>query len=320
MSVSGRAEDGATSVTTPKSAMSTPLRIRATFGACPRGAEVPFTFPDLTNDPKPRKMVEPRHLRGEGVSHPTPAGDAADHHTGVIRRWKQPTSWAANDPWGLSAGLRAPAPPPSTHARLDLVAFLLLNDLATLLGAVSGAQLDEALALAGVLALARVVGALAGTVPLAGVDPRALHHVAARLVGRPDRDGPRQDEGRGRARDQPTLCHSFHGYPPCVCSVGCTEIVPRAAVTVSVRAGGAAGYTDPRRDVRAAAGELARRKWRAHAWSGWISCRAAGRPQCSDGEQKRDDAIWGHGVAWVMAPTRRLPARSVRRFPCEVRA
>src|SRR6266404_2012090 len=223
MSVSVRAEDGATSVTTPKSAMSTPLRIRATFGACPRGAEVPFTFPDLTNDPKPLKMVEPRHLRGEGVSHPTPAGDAADHHTGVIRRWKQPTSWAANDPWGLSAGLRAPAPPPPTHAGFDLVAFLLLNDLATLLGAVSGAQLDEALALAGVLALARVVGALAGTVPLAGVDPRALHHVAARLVGRPDRDGP------------------------------------RAAVTVSVRAGGAAGYTDPRRDVRAAAGELARR-------------------------------------------------------------
>src|SRR5438876_3406293 len=120
MSVSVRAEDGATSVTTPKSAMSTPLRIRATFGACPRGAEVPFTFPDLTNDPKPLKMVEPRHLRGEGVSH---AGDAADHHTGVIRRWKQPTSWAANDPWGLSAGRRAPAPPPPTHARLDLVAF-----------------------------------------------------------------------------------------------------------------------------------------------------------------------------------------------------
>src|SRR2546427_11655514 len=89
-------------------------------------------------------------------------------------------------------------------------------------------------------------------------------------------------------------------YPPCVHSVGCTEIVPRAAVTVSVRAGGAAGYTDPRRDVRAAAGELARRKWGAHAWSRWRFCRAAGRPQCSDGEQKRDDAIWGHGVAWGM--------------------
>jgi len=46
----------------------------------------------------------------------------------------------------------------------------------------------------------------------------------------------------------------------------------------------------------------------------------AGRPQCPDGEQKRDDTIWGRGVAWVRAPTRRPPARSVRRFPCEVRA
>src|SRR2546427_8221126 len=202
MSVSLRAEDGATSVTTPKSAMSTPLRIRAAFGACRCGVEVPFTLPRSHERPEerrtreggtvdllsravlgprtcandgaqcdvrgrhrepaagagdhhagghdvgeePLKMVNPSHLRGEGVSHPTPAGDAAGHHTGVIRRWKQPTSWAANDPRGLSAGLGAPAPPPPTPARLDLVLFLLLNDPATSLGALSGPQRDEDLA------------------------------------------------------------------------------------------------------------------------------------------------------------------------------
>jgi hypothetical protein len=31
--------------------MSTRLRIRAAVGACRRGAEVPFTLPNLTNDP-----------------------------------------------------------------------------------------------------------------------------------------------------------------------------------------------------------------------------------------------------------------------------
>src|SRR5207253_5876319 len=67
MSVSVRAEDGATSVTTPKSAMSTPLRIRATFGACPRGAEVPFTFPDLTNGRKRLTVLWTDQLRRKGA-------------------------------------------------------------------------------------------------------------------------------------------------------------------------------------------------------------------------------------------------------------
>jgi hypothetical protein len=58
MALSVRAEDGAASVTTPKSAMSTRPRIRAAVGACRRGAEVPFTLPNLTNDPMSAELDE----------------------------------------------------------------------------------------------------------------------------------------------------------------------------------------------------------------------------------------------------------------------
>src|ERR1700759_2000345 len=77
-----------------------------------------------------------------------------------------------------------------------------LEDLAALLGAVLRvAGLGPALSLAGILALARVRGALAGALALAGVDAAALHAVGVRRrgegAGREDRDGGGDDGALG---------------------------------------------------------------------------------------------------------------------------
>src|SRR5262249_33426044 len=71
-----------------------------------------------------------------------------------------------------------------------------LHDLAALGGAVlCGAGFGEALALAGVLPLAGVVGALAGALALAGIRPAALHGVGGK--GCRGKGGGREDRGRG---------------------------------------------------------------------------------------------------------------------------
>src|SRR5437867_12897210 len=68
----------------------------------------------------------------------------------------------------------------------------LLGHLAALLGAVGRRHLEHALALAPVLARARVLGGGAAALPLAGVDAGAVHHVAALLLlGRARRDNAR---------------------------------------------------------------------------------------------------------------------------------
>src|SRR5947208_7824206 len=85
----------------------------------------------------------------------------------------------------------------------------LLGHLAALLGAVGRRHLEDALALAPVLSRARVLGGGAGALPLAGVDARTVHHVAARLllVGA-CRERACHDQARRRARDQHSLVHS----------------------------------------------------------------------------------------------------------------
>src|SRR5207249_11486079 len=90
------------------------------------------------------------------------------------------------------------------------------------------ARLDDALPLAGVLALALVVSAGAGALPLAGVDPRAPDLVRAGLLFRPRRDGPRQKQGRGRAGDEDAL--AVHQSPP---SAGIVRLRRRAWEKVS---------------------------------------------------------------------------------------
>src|SRR6516225_1367231 len=73
-----------------------------------------------------------------------------------------------------------------------------LENLAALLLAFQRvARLGPALALAGILALARVGGALAGALALAGVDAAALHAVG---VGRRGESAGRED-GNGRGDD-----------------------------------------------------------------------------------------------------------------------
>src|SRR5882724_13603974 len=102
---------------------------------------------------------------------------------------------------GAGTGERPPRP-------IDLL-LRLLGDLAALLGAIGRRQLDDALALAPVLARARVLGGGAAALPLAGVDAGAVHHVAARLaLVRARRESARHDEARRRARDQYPLVHS----------------------------------------------------------------------------------------------------------------
>src|SRR5205807_2893514 len=78
--------------------------------------------------------------------------------------------------------------------------------------AVGRARLDDALPLASVLALALVVGARAGALPLAGVDPRAPDLVRAGLLFRPCMHRTRQEQGRGRAGDENAL--AVHQSPP----------------------------------------------------------------------------------------------------------
>src|SRR5437870_8481922 len=86
----------------------------------------------------------------------------------------------------------------------------LLGDLAALLGAVGRRHLHDALALASVLARARVLGGGAAALPLAGVDAGAVHRVAAALLPlvRARRESARHDEARRRARDQDPFVHS----------------------------------------------------------------------------------------------------------------
>src|SRR5213594_1867329 len=96
--------------------------------------------------------------------------------------------------------------PPPLPERLLL---RLLGDLAALLGAVGRRHLDHTLALAPVLARARVLGGGAAALPLAGVDAGAVHHVAARLaLVRARRQCARHDQARRRARDQHPFVHS----------------------------------------------------------------------------------------------------------------
>src|SRR6266446_2812642 len=85
----------------------------------------------------------------------------------------------------------------------------LLGDLAALLGAVGRRHLHDALALAPVLARARVLGGGAAALPLTGVDAGAVRHVAALLpLVRARPESARHDEARRRARDQYPLVHS----------------------------------------------------------------------------------------------------------------
>src|SRR5437763_6386792 len=103
---------------------------------------------------------------------------------------------------GAGTGERPPRFP------IDL--FLrLLGDLAALLGAVGRRHLHDALALAPVLARARVLGGGAAALPLTGVDAGAVHRVAALLpLVRPRRESARHDQARRRASDQYPLVHS----------------------------------------------------------------------------------------------------------------
>ena len=73
-----------------------------------------------------------------------------------------------------------PCATPPRHSR-RLLGHRIGDDLAALLLALLLAELDDALALAAVLAATRVAGAGAGTLALAGVDARAVD-LAARLA------------------------------------------------------------------------------------------------------------------------------------------
>ena len=89
MSVSARAEDEATSATTPKSVMSNGLHMRAAFGAYRRGVEVPLTLPDLTNDygrtiEMPLKAAR-RRLRYAEIPVPNQAGRVLEDIGNVAR-------------------------------------------------------------------------------------------------------------------------------------------------------------------------------------------------------------------------------------------
>src|SRR3989442_10310584 len=96
---------------------------------------------------------------------------------------------------GAGTGERPPRFP------IDLL-LRLLGDLAALLGAVGRRHLDDALALAPVLARTRVLGGGAAALPLAGVVARAAHHVAARRALVPARRPcARHDHARRPARD-----------------------------------------------------------------------------------------------------------------------
>src|SRR5512147_560569 len=96
-----------------------------------------------------------------------------------------------------------------------LLALLVaaLDDLAALCLAVGRGRLDVALALARVLAGARVAAARAASLPLAGVDAGAGHHLAGLLLG-PRRDGAREEQRGGCARDQHALGLRVHGSSP----------------------------------------------------------------------------------------------------------
>src|SRR5262249_53709737 len=75
-------------------------------------------------------------------------------------------------------------------------------------------RLDVALALAAVLAGARVTAARTAALPLAGVDAGAHHLVAARLLLGPRRDGAREEQRGGRAGDEHALGLRVHGSSP----------------------------------------------------------------------------------------------------------
>src|SRR5947208_12787148 len=93
--------------------------------------------------------------------------------------------------------------------------------------AVGRARLDDALPLARVLALARVVRAGAGPLPLAGVDAGAPDLVRARLLLGARHKSAREEQGGGRAGDENALVHQS---PP---SAGIVPLRRRAAENVS---------------------------------------------------------------------------------------
>src|SRR5438477_11840973 len=80
-----------------------------------------------------------------------------------------------------------------------------LDFLAALLRAVFLRHLDDALALAGVLAGARITGARTPPLALARVDPGAPHHVAAGLLVRRAGDATGEDQTRRRRRENHSL-------------------------------------------------------------------------------------------------------------------
>src|SRR5262249_43919307 len=84
------------------------------------------------------------------------------------------------------------------------------EDLPALLLALCLGHRDDALALAGVLTRTAIAGAGARAVPLALVDPGALHVVAAALVLGPGLDRSAGEERRRRGGDENALGRSVH--------------------------------------------------------------------------------------------------------------
>src|SRR6185436_19889318 len=105
---------------------------------------------------------------------------------------------------GPRSRLRSPS---SWDVKLLVSAF---DDLAALFLALFGRRLDDALALAGVLPGARVSGAGAAALALAGVDAGAAHLVPGGLVLGARGDGPGEKQRGSRARDQHTLALLGH--------------------------------------------------------------------------------------------------------------
>src|SRR5205823_5227925 len=95
-----------------------------------------------------------------------------------------------------------------TRPAFSALLLLALDDLAALLRAVVLAELDPALALAGIHAGARVAGAGALALPLARVDTGAVDHVAAGLLIGARQHGSAEHQRRRRARDEDSLRRS----------------------------------------------------------------------------------------------------------------
>src|SRR5262245_6603066 len=134
---------------------------------------------------------------------------------------------------------------------------LLLDDLAApLVALLGGLRLDEAHALAGVLALAIVLGALAASLALALVEPRALDGLHLGLVlGRRRQGAGERHRGHGR-RDHDAFADWVHGV-----------ILPRSCVPRARRAAGVAG------DSRIARGAGRACQQRVNSWGGGSGAR-----------------------------------------------